>query len=153
MTDVRLFHTNDGGEVDLVPDGTYTDLILDTGLETAAYLSLFGGNERDPGSPFDDLDPDVGRQQWWGNLNESGAVAQRSETAHLLRSLPATTYNLVKVEQAAERDLAWFVTEDVASEVAATATLTSVNTVLIQTRIVVDKQEFAFAFAAIWGNN
>jgi phage gp46-like protein len=149
-----LYHTDDGGEVDLTPDGTYVELILDTGLETAAYLSMFGGNERDPGTVHDDADPDHGHQnQWWGNLNESTTVAMRSETANLLRSLPATTSNLVKVEQAAERDLDWFLVEKVAREIEVTATMTSVNSLSVQVRIEVDKQEYVFAFASIWGRN
>jgi len=154
VSDVRLFHTDDGGEVDLVPDGTYTELILDTGLETAAYLSMFGGNERDHGTVHDDTDPDHGhQQQWWGNLNESTAVAMRSETGHLLRSLPATTSNLVKVEQAATRDLDWFLVEEVAREIEVVATMTSVNSLSIQVRLEIDKQEFVYAFASIWGRN
>ena len=154
MSDVHLYHTDDGGDVDLVPDGTYTELILDTGLETAAYLSMFGGNERDPGTVFDDTDPDHPHQnQWWGNLNESTTVAMRSETANLLRALPVTTSNLVKVEQAAARDLDWFLVDEIAREIEVTATLLTLNRVEIQVRLEIDKQEFVFAFAAIWGRN
>jgi len=154
MSDVRLYHTNDGGDVDLTPDGTYVELILDTGLETAAYLSMFGGNERDPGTVFDDTDPDHGHNsQWWGNLNESTTVAMRSETANLLRSLPATSSNLIKVEQAAARDLDWFLVEKVAREIEVIATMTSVNSLSIQVRFEIDKQEFVYAFASIWGRN
>lgn len=153
MSDVRLFHTYDGGEIDLVPDGTYTEVILDTGLETAAYLSLFGGNERDDGTFFDDTNPDHEHQaQWWGNIGEPPARQMRSEFGHLVRSLPAISSNLVRLEQAGARDLAWFTEEQVAREVELTVTQLGKDRIGAEVRIVVDKEEFVFAFFAIWGN-
>lgn len=153
MSDVRLYHTYDGGEIDLVPDGTYTEVVLDTGLETAAYLSLFGGNEQDGGTVFDDTDPDHPHQaQWWGNIGEPLVRTMRSEFGHLVRSLPAISSNLVRLEQAGGRDLEWFTTENVASEVEVTCTQVGKDGLRTDVRIVVDKGEFVFAFFAIWGN-
>ena len=153
MSDVRLFHTADGGEIDLVPDGTYTEVILDTGLETAVYLSLFGGNEQDPGTVHDDADPEHGHQaQWWGNLGEPLVRMMRSEFGHLVNSLPVLSSNLVRLEQAAVRDLEWFTREGVASELSVTATQIGKDRVRADIRILVDKEEYTFAFFAIWGN-
>ncbi len=97
MSDVLLFQTPDDGDVSI--DGG--EFQLTDGLETAVYLSLFGGNWQDDGAEGNPL-------QWWGN---SGVVdpdqRQRSRTQYLLQSLPATSGNLKRVEDAAVADLAW----------------------------------------------
>lgn len=151
MTDVRLFHTADGGDIAFSGDDLVAvDILLDSGLETAAYLSLLGGNERDPGL-VGNIDPEgADRFQWWGNIGEPRDRQQRSETQHLLRSLPATSNNLLRLEDAATRDLQWFVDTDIASLVEVSATLATVNTVVIAVRIVVTNKDFAFAFTARW---
>lgn len=96
--DVHLFDSVDGGDI--------TD-VLETrdGLETAVYLSLFGGNALDDGRPKN-------LATWWGNIGESEAAKQyRSEAAFLLRTVPPNTANLKRIEAAAARDLAWLVPE------------------------------------------
>lgn len=117
MTDVLLRQTDDGGEI-TIENGL---ALLSDGYETAAYLSLFGGNEDDPGGADT-------RQQFWGNLIEADQNAMdRSETQHLLRSIPAVPANLRRIEQAAERDLAWMVAAGVALSVAAEASIPRLN--------------------------
>jgi len=59
--DVKLFQTTDDGDIYVV-NGIVE---MSGGLETSAYLSLFGGNEDDDGSdgsPF----------SWWANLRRTG---------------------------------------------------------------------------------
>lgn len=147
MTEVRLFHTSDGGEVEFADSAaTTTDLLLDAGLETAAYLSLFGGNERDPGGKGDS------EYQWWGNRGEPVERQQRSETQHIVRSLPAISSNLRRVEDAAKRDLQWFLDESIASEVDALASLVGKDKVSLDIRIVISDKEYAFAFKERWGS-
>lgn len=98
MRDVRLFHTQDGGELDIAGGRIRYD---DT-LETALYLSLFGGNARDDGTAATEL------QQWWGNVEEPRRDRHlRSATQHLLQALPATTANLPRIVDAVQRDIAW----------------------------------------------
>lgn len=126
--DVLLFQTNDDGEIE-VENGRAT---LTGGLETAAYLSLFGGNEPDSGRADDPL-------TWWGNLAETQPERQyRSETQYLLRSLPAIPANLRRLEQAAERDLAWMVSVNAAASVSATASIPARNRVRLVVRIEAD---------------
>ena len=94
LMDVLLFQTTDDGDVT-------TGLDTTQGIETALYLSLFGGNRDDDGSQ----DGDKG---WWGNLIETDENAKLvSETAYLLGTIPATAYNLNRLVAAAGRDLAW----------------------------------------------
>lgn len=138
--DVRLYQTDDGGEMEIV-DGV---VILSPGLETAAYLSLFGGNEADDGRKDS-------ASQYWGNLGETDPARQyRSETQHLLRALPATSGNLKRVEDAANRDLAWFLSERVASSVAVSVALVGLNRVSFTITIEAVGTESRFEFVENW---
>lgn len=127
MTDVLLRQTNDGGDV-IAESGL---LAMSDGYETAAYLSLFGGNIDDAG---DDASK---RAEWWGNLDEvEESRRYRSETQWLLRALPAVPSNLRRLEQAAGRDLAWFVSSGVAASVAVSASIPGLNRVRLAVNIV-----------------
>lgn len=110
--DVLLYQGNDDGEIDVV-NGVVT---MSGGLETAAYLSLFGGNEQDDGRSDSPL-------QYWGNYGETPDRQYRSETQYLLRSIPAIPANLRRLEDAATRDLGWFVSSGAATSVSASATM------------------------------
>lgn len=113
MTDVLLRQTNDGGDI-TIQGGL---VLLSEGLETAAYLSLWGGNEDDPGDGETTL-------AWWANLLETEPErAYRSETQYLLHSLPAIPINLRRVEQAAARDLKWMLDAALATSVSVAATI------------------------------
>jgi phage gp46-like protein len=126
LTDVLLRNGNDGGDVTL--QGGL--LLMSEGLETAAYLSLYGGNEDDPGEADRTL-------QWWGNLLDSEPErAYRSETQFLTQSLPAIPVNLRRIEQAAARDLQWMLDTELAQSVAVEATIPAVNRVLLAIVIV-----------------
>jgi phage gp46-like protein len=97
MTDFKLFQTVDNGDIQV----TNGNLLMDDSPETAVYLSLFGGNEDDPGES--DL-----TKQWWGNaLSTDTTTHYRSRTQYLLRSIPQTSANLNKIKLAVESDLAW----------------------------------------------
>lgn len=151
MTDVRLFHAADGGDLEFAaPLDDATDIRLDSGLETASYLSMFGGNERDPVLQTTGDVGDSQRQQWWGNIGEPLSRQMRSETQYILRSLVATTGNLRLLEDAVTRDHQWFLDEEVASEVDVEASLVERNQVEIKVRIVVDDEEFVFYFRREW---
>lgn len=116
MTDVLLRQSNDGGDV-TIRGGL---LQLSEGLETAAYLSLFGGNEDDPAGTDSTL-------QWWGNLLDvEPERAYRSETQYLVQGLPAIPFNLRRIEQAAARDLQWMLDTGVAKSTTVEATIPAV---------------------------
>jgi phage gp46-like protein len=127
MTDVLLFQTDDGGEIEIV-NGRVT--LTPSGIETAAYLSLFGGNENDRGIPADDS------LQWWGNADELDAHRKiRSETQALLRALPLTPATARRVEGAASRDLAWMTATGVADAIRPTATMPALNSIHLRVEI------------------
>lgn len=138
--DVKLFQTNDDGDITIV-NGVVE---MSGGLETAAYLSLFGGNEDDDGRTDNPAN-------WWGNLDEVDPVRQyRSETQHLLQAIPATSGNLRRIEDAAVRDLAWFLDRRVASSVAVEASIPAVNRVQINIDIEANGEESSFEFTENW---
>lgn len=138
--DVLLFQTPDNGDVRVI-DGLVQ---MSSGLETAAYLSLFGGNDQDDGLVDNN-------QTWWGNLGENrDAYEYRSETQNLLESLPATSGNLRRIEESAKRDLEWFVTENVASSVSVSASIPTLNTVKINININAVGSEASFTFIENW---
>ena len=114
--DVLLFQTTDGGNISVV--GGVVE--MSGGLQTAAYLSIFGGNEDDAGGSDK-------AESWWGNLDEGDTAGRcRSETQNLLKALVATPANMRKVEDAASRDLAWMV-PDVATNVTVSASMPGLN--------------------------
>lgn len=138
--DVKLFQTDDDGEI-TVENGLVE---MSGGLETAAYLSLFGGNEDDDGRADNPAN-------WWANLDEVDPTRQyHSETQNLLQALPATTGNLRRIEDAAGRDLAWFVDSGVASSVSVSASIPGINRIKLTIDIEAVGQESSFEFVENW---
>ncbi len=140
VSDVLLFHTADGGEIEFI-NGQPT---MSDGLATAAYLSLFGGNEQDSGLQGDD------RRQWWGNFGETDpARVYRSRTQNILRAIPAIPANLRRVEDAASADLAWLL-DEVASAVDVAASMPTLNRVVIDIGVTVGSLVYELSFASKW---
>lgn len=138
--DVLLCQTNDDGEINV--EGGIVE--MSGGLETAAYLSLFGGNEEDDGRADNPA-------TWWANLDEVDPARQyRSETQNLLQALPATTGNLRRVEDAATRDLAWFVQNNVASSLTVSASIPGLNKIKLTINIEAVGEESSFEFVENW---
>lgn len=138
--DVRHFQIFDGGEISVV-DGVVE---MNGGLETTAYLSLWGGNEDDNGR-------DGHNKTWWGNLSETQADRKYvSELQHLVQSLPLTIENLRRAEDAAKRDLAWMITSGAASRVDVTARIPALNTLELDIEIEALGEEINFVFSENW---
>jgi phage gp46-like protein len=137
MTDVLLRHDDDGGNLDY----TNGQAVMSDGLETAAYLSLFGGNEQDSGAESDTL------REWWGNkIERIESRKYRSRLQNLVASYPLTPSNLSRFEEAAALDLQWFVDDGVATYVNVDASIPAVNTLKLDVLIVVDDVTYNFAF-------
>lgn len=112
--DVYIFDTADGGNIT-------PDLAIRDGLESSVYLSLFGGNVKDDGR-------ETNAFNWWGNIGENNlSRVYRSETAFLLATVPPTPSNLRRIEDAANRDLAWCITEKVSKTVRVVASMPKLN--------------------------
>lgn len=138
--DVLLFQTDDDGDI-VVELGIVE---FSGGLGTAAYLSLFGGNEDDDGRAANNL-------TWWGNIDEIEPDRKyRSETQNLLRSIPAVSRNLLRIQDAALRDLQWMLDRDVASSINVVATIPGLNRVDIEIRIEAVGEETRFKFTENW---
>ena len=138
--DVLLQQTNDDGEI------TVTNGVVEmTGsFETAGYLSLFGGAEDDDGR-------EDNAATWWGNRDETDPARRMvSETQHLTQSLPATSANLRKIEDAAKRDLAWFVNTGIANTLEVEVSIPALNRVSITVTIEAQGEETEFTFTENW---
>lgn len=140
MTDVLLRPTEDGGEIQFI-GGEPT---LSDGLESAAFLSLFGGNERDSG------DTDGERFQWWANFEEPVKDRRlRSKTQSLLKALAAVPFNLTRIEDAAAADLAWMEAE-LDAKVTVAASIPDLDRVLLEVEIDVGTTKYNFEFKSNW---
>lgn len=138
--DILLYQTPDDGEIN-VEDGL---AVMSPGLETTVYLSLFGGNEDDDGRPDNPFN-------YWGNIDEILPERQyHSETQNLLKSLPATSAGLRRIEAAAERDLAWLLDAGVASSVVVSASIPGVNRLDLLVLITADGEEKEFTYSQNW---
>ena len=138
--DVFLFQTDNDG--DIIVEGGVVQM---TGsFETAAYVSIFGGNEDDDGRDNNEF-------KWWGNLGVVDPVERYvSETQNLLQALAATSANLRRVEDAAKRDLKWFLDKSIASVVEVVATIPGLNRIQLTIRIEAIGEEFQFEFVENW---
>lgn len=142
--DVRLYSTPNGGEINCV-NGM---LELGDGLETAVYLSLFGGNDHDSGLEG------TKHLQWWGNLSEQDPNRRyRSETQYLLRSIPAVTGNIRRIQDAVTTDLAWMTETGLAKSISVSVSMPGVNQVSISIVAIINDQQFPLRFAAPWKVN
>jgi len=138
--DPLLYQTTDGGNINVV-NGIFE---MSGGLDTAAYLSLFGGNEDDDGRNDNSF-------TWWGNIDEiDKAKHYRSETQNLLQSLPATSNNLRRIKEAAKRDLQWMLDKKVATTIEATVTIPTLNAVKITIVIGALGESLNFEFIENW---
>lgn len=138
--DVLLEQTNNDGEITVT--GGVVEMSGD--FRTAAYLSLFGGNEDDDGRS------DNGGT-WWGNKLETDPVFKYvSKTQNLLQSIPAVSANLLRIEDAAKVDLGWFLTKGIASELTVAASIPALNRVRITVTIEAHGEESSFSFTENW---
>lgn len=139
--DVLLFNTPDHGDIEVI-DGVVT---MSGGLETAAYLALFGGNIDDNGTDS------TKSKQWWGNLSETEPEkTYRSETQALLKSLPVISGNLRRIETTVVRDLEFFIKIGAASSVNCVATIPGLNKIKIAVTITIEGVETTFEFIENW---
>ena len=141
MSDPLLFQTPDDGDI------TYINgqLVIDERLDTAVYLSLFGGNDDDSGDQSDNA------VQWWGNLGETEpARTYRCATQNLLLRLAASAANLLRVEDAARGDLQWLIDEELATSVDVVATIPALNRINIVGTIVLQDSQYPFKFEQPW---
>ncbi len=137
--DVDLFQTTDGGDI-TIENGLAA---MSSGYGTTVYLSLFGGNEFDLGGDDTSL-------AWWGNDTGGEAPERqyRSETGYMLKAIPATTGNLIRIKDAIKRDLDWMITGGYSVSVSVAVTMPALNTVHIIIELDLGVIEFTEEWAA-----
>lgn len=136
MGDVLLQSTLDGGDI-VVENGLIKDC---RNFDTAAYLSLFGGNKKDLNARP--------KETWWGNLIPGTKRNEwmQSEFAATVNGLPLTSGNLLKARQAAERDLDWIKKDAGADKIF--ASLKAENPARVRLEVEIKKRDAAIAGGA-----
>lgn len=138
--DVILYQSLNDGEIEIV-DGIVT---MDGGLQTAVYLSLFGGNI-DDAAGFDK------RLSWWGNAEEPDEAKKiRSLTQYNLKGLPATSANLLIIKDSVLSDLSWITEVGAATEVNCEVSIPGLNKVKINVNIIAEGASETFEFFENW---
>lgn len=111
----------DGGDIELRGG----NVVRSGGLSGAAYISMFGGNHEDDGTPGS-------FKQWWGNDIEPNTLAHiRGRTGTLLAGLPMASGNLGRVIGAVNSDLAWMITAGVVTTIEVAAAIEAARRILI----------------------
>ena len=138
--DILLFQIPDDGEI----NANRGIIEMDGGLPTAVYISLFGGNQGDDGRPNND-------KTYWGNRDEVDPHFKYiSETQYLLNSIPATSNNLNRVQQASIRDLQWLIVVGAASSLDSNVSIPALNRIKIIIKVEADGEESEFEFSENW---
>lgn len=136
--DIVLFQTPDDGDI-CVTDGM---VLMSGGLETSAYLALFGGNEDDAGDT---------NLQFWGNYSENEPSKKyTSEFQYLLNKLPPISANLLLLEASALRDLNYMITEKIANSITVFASIPDINKINVLITIEANGLESSFNFTENW---
>jgi phage gp46-like protein len=143
--DLLLYETVDGGEL-AIESGLF---VSDRQFSSAVYLSLFGGNQDDPGKVENN-------KTWWGNyldgVTENEKMVSRFQA--VISGLPMTVKNIREAETAAELDLQWFKKEKIAREINATIKSTGKHEFNLTIEILEDaKTVFENAYSLQWGVN
>jgi phage gp46-like protein len=140
MTDVLLQQTNDGGEITYVNGNPITT----DGLEVAVYLSLYGGNKNDDGTDA------TAHLQYWANFDETVPEKRyRSEFQALSQGLSNVAANLLRLEEAAKRDLQWLLDTGIATAIEVSASVPAVKTLQLDVTIdVTEETSVTFTFTS-----
>lgn len=139
MTDVKVYGTNDDGEVNITAAGVE----LSSGIDTAVYISLFGGNAQDSGNEGDD-------KEWWGNVDEDSGYRIRSRFQHLFDKNAPVPSSLGKLEDAATADLKWLTDDGLAESVSVSASLSAPKKILLTVTIKIDGESHQFSYPLNW---
>jgi len=138
--DLKITCTPDGGEITVGGGETEMDVFL----YTACYLSMFGGNEDDSGG-------DDETYSWWGNRDELDTAKQyRSRTQFLIRTLPANSTNIKRIEEAVKQDLQWILDERIANEISVGAQMVQPKRIRIIIVIRAEGELKTFEFVENW---
>ena len=108
-------------------------------------MSLWGGNFEDDGLPGSDS------KQFWGNyIGGDASESLRSETQKLLSSIPATSGNLLRVQDAIIRDLNPLIESEIVTKLSVEISLVDVKKISIVIDLTVNNENYDFEFTREW---
>ena len=127
--DVVLYQSVDGGEIESI-NGLIT---MNGGLQTAVYLSLFGGNQYNE-DDNENIQTETFKE-WWGNFEEVENNQYISRTQNFLEGIPPSSANLQTLEELANEDLKWMIDYNLATEIIINASIPELNMVKLEIQI------------------
>ena len=131
----------DGGNIEFRPGGT---VVRSGGLRGASYISMFGGNHLDDGTPDS-------REQWWGNHLESNPDHHiHGRTGTLIAGLAMSSANLVLIAEAAREDHEWMISAGVATSVEVEASIVAARHIRLTVTVKADNVSETFFFQENW---
>ena len=138
--DVLVRQTNDGGEITI--EGGLVEMT--GGFETAFYFALFGGNQDDDGTQNS-------KNNWWGNLTEEDPdLHYRSQFQYLLTRLVPISGNLVRLENAAKKDLVVFIRQGAVDSIEVNISIVAVRKIEVKINFVADGENIEIKFIENW---
>lgn len=126
MTDIALVQTGTGFDIAL--DGN--DLLMDHGLETAVFLSLFTDRRAEPDQMAPDFEDDP--RGYWGDVAPDVPGGQMGSHLWLLAREKQTGAVLARARQYAQEALAWMLEDKVAERVETSTRYLSRGVMLIE---------------------
>lgn len=138
--DVLLYQTLDDGDI------TVTNGLVEMsgGLDTAVYISLFGGNELDNGL-------DDNKFKWWGNYSETEQSRKiTSECQYLLDTLIPIPSNLNRIQDACLQDLQWLLDDKIANSINISVTMPKRNYVKMVINITAEQGDIELKYEQNW---
>lgn len=142
--DVKLIIEDNVGNI-IIENGMVQ---MDGGLQGFVLLSLFGGNIADDGSSGTDL------KTWWGNrLENDNDYKYVSRTQYILRNLPVSTNNILKLNEAIKLDLQAMISQKIATEINSEVVTVGLNRIKITINIVSQGKKEEFTYYVNWEND
>lgn len=136
--DVQFVNTFDGGEI-CFENGK---IAMSGGLETAVFLSLFGGNIS---TGF------FNRTTYWGDVWETdGAFFAKGETERVVLDNVLSRNSLLLLKDAITRDLSWILEKNVATDIVIDVQVLTPNVVRVFLEISADGVQNDITFNLNW---
>lgn len=115
MKDIKLIFNGSLGEADI--DFENNDVVLDEGLETNVFISLFTDARADEGDILPDPDQTVNRRGWWADSTADNPDDKIGSKLWLLDRAKTVDEILPQAQKYAREALQWMIDEKIAIKI------------------------------------
>ena len=150
--DIKLIFDNDTGEADI--NFADNDVVIDEGLETLVFVSLFTNRRANDDDVLPDPSKTLDRGGWWGDETSDNPDDKIGSRLWLLDRAKTLDSILVQAESFAREALQWMIDEKIAIKIDVTAekrgTVTNPILALIVQIFKKDGNKEVFEFEEKW---